>query len=257
MEITSLIKSLMGINKKIKLEDLPSKGLFYPEGLEISIKKASMEDIIKYDLEFRETDILSVISNIKTIVINNTILSEGFSWRDIKVLDLVWIFLEIAKFTTGKKVVIEYFNDYENKVKEIEFNSNTYSYFDYHKLKGSYYDSEKKDFLIDNYRFSFPTLGVEHDLIKYVNSKSGKKNAKKLSEYNFNFIFFLGQKSSLSKKEVENLITIFNKDLEESEIKKIDNIIHTFSPAIKYSVEIEGREIDINNKINLKDIFKD
>lgn len=256
MEITSLIKSLMGINKKIKLEDLPSKGLFYPEGLEISIKKASMEDIIKYDLEFKETDILSVIGNIKTIVINNTILSEGFSWRDIKVLDLVWIFLEIAKFTTSKKVVIEYFNDYENKVKEIEFNSNTYSYFNYDKYKDNY-DSDKREFIIDGYRFSFPTLGVEHDLIKYVNSKSGKKNAKKLSEYNFNFIFFLGQKSALSKKEVENLITIFNKDLDELEIKKIDVIIQKFSQAIKYSVEIEGREIDINNKINLKNIFKD
>jgi hypothetical protein len=256
MEILSILKSIAGINKKLNLSELPSKGLFYPDDFEIFIKKSSMEDIINYELNFKETDILSVIENIKSIVINNAILNKGYSWRDIKVLDLVWVFLEIAKFTTGKKIMIEYFNDTKNKIDEIEFNSKSYNYFNYDKFKKDY-DSEKKEYLIDGYKFSFPSLGIEHDLIKYVNSKSGKKNAKKMSEYNFNFLFFVGQKNKLEKKEVENLITIFNHDLSDSDIKKVDDIIRLFSPAIKYAVEINGREIEINNKINLKDIFKD
>lgn len=256
MEITSILKSLIGINKKLKIEEFPSLGLFYPKNFEIWIKKASMEEIIRYDLQFKESDILSVIENIKNIVINNTIFSEEFSWRDIKVLDLVWIFLEIAKFTTGKKIVIEYFNESKNKIEEIEFNSQNFNYFDFNKFT-DLYDLEKKEFVVDGFRFSFPTLGVEHDLIKYVNSKSGKKNAERLSEYNFNFIFFLNQKNSLTKKEAENLLTIFNQDMEESDSKKIDNIIKIFSPAIKYSVTINENVIEITNKINLKDIFKD
>lgn len=256
MEIATLLKSLIGINKKLKLEEFPSRGLFYPNGFEIWIKKASMEDIIKYDLDFKETDILSVIENIKNIVINNTILSDGFSWRDIKVLDLVWIFLEIAKFTTGKKIMIEYFNDSKNRIEEIEFNSRNFNYFDFDKFK-NLYDAEKRDFVVEGFRFSFPTLGVEHDLMKYVNSKSGKKNAKKMSEYNFNFIFFVGQKNSLSKKETENLLTIFNQDMEKSDMDKVDNIIQKFSPSIKYSVIVNSNIVEITNKINLKDIFKD
>jgi hypothetical protein len=256
MEITSILKSLIGVNKKIKLEELPSKGIFYPNDLEIWIKKASMEDIINYELNFNESDILSIIDNISNIVKNNVILSSGYSWRDTKVLDLVWLFLEIAKFTTNKKIAIEYFDEIENKIKETEFNSKNFNYFDYDKFE-KYYDSDKKEFIVDGFRFSFPTLGAEQDLMKYVNSKAGKKNAKKMINYNFNFLFFIGQKSKLSKKEAENLLTIFNQDLEESEIKKVENIIKMFSSAIKYSIRINNREIEISNKINLKHIFKD
>jgi len=109
---------------------------------------------------------------------------------------------------------------------------------------------------MQGYRFSLPSIGVESDLLKYLNSKSAKKSGKDLSELNYNFIFFLGMKDGLTKKEIENLITIFNDDLDKKEIDKINGIIEEFSKSIKYTLKIGKKVIDLQSKIQLKEIFR-
>ena len=69
-------------------------------------------------------------------------------------------------------------------------------------------------------------------------------------------MFFLGGKSFLSFDEIENLIEIFNSDLDESEIEKVRSIVNTFKDIVGYTLLADGRTIEIKTKINLKEIWK-
>jgi hypothetical protein len=60
----------------------------------------------------------------------------------------------------------------------------------------------------------------------------------------------------LTFQEIENLIEIFNFDMEEEEKIKVKNIIKTFEPLQKYSLIKNGKVIDINSKIDLEKIWK-
>ena len=65
MSLTSIIKGILNIQKKIDLKTLPSQGIFYNDGFEIYIKKANLEDIIEYEYDYDEEQLGSVISKIK------------------------------------------------------------------------------------------------------------------------------------------------------------------------------------------------
>ena len=63
-------------------------------------------------------------------------------------------------------------------------------------------------------------------------------------------------KNFLALDEIENLIQIFNYDIEDSEFKKIQNIVNTFSPMQRYSLIKDGQTIEMNSKIDLEKIWK-
>jgi hypothetical protein len=69
-------------------------------------------------------------------------------------------------------------------------------------------------------------------------------------------MFFLGGKDKLEFSEIDNLIQIFNYDLEDSEISKIRKIVGKFKGIVGYSLVIDGDPIEIKTKINLQDIWK-
>lgn len=255
MELLKLIKSLVKGSKDLDLKQLPSRGLFYPDDFWIRIKRATMEEIIQYETNFRDKDMFSIIESIKRVVESNSSYPHNYGFKYLKVIDLIWVFLEIVKFTTDKKIVVNYFDSDQSLVKEIEISQNSFNYFDFDKFSDKYNSSEK-NYYLDGYRFSLPSIGVESDLLKYLNSKSAQKSRKNLAESNFNFIFFLGMKDSLTKREIDNLITIFNDDIDESEIKKINNIIEDFSKSIKYTLKVGKKVIDLQSKIQLKEIFR-
>jgi len=255
MELIELIKSLVHNTKTLDIEQFPSRGLFYPDDFSVKIKRADQEKIIEYESNFQDKDLFSIINSIKKIVDDHTIWSSEYNFKHLKVIDLVWVFLEIVKFTTGKKIHIPYFDQDNSLVKEVEINTENFNYFNFDKYKKDY-NSTEKNFYLDGYRFSLPSIGVETDLIKFLNSKTAKKNWKNLSEMNYNFIFFLGTRDSLTKKEIENLLTIFNEDIPASEIEKINQIIVEFSKSIKYTLKIGKKIVDLQSKLELKDIFK-
>lgn len=255
MELVRLIKSLVRGNKDLDLGQLPSRGLFYPEDFWVKIKRASSEQIVHYETNFVEKDMFSIIESIKRIVEANAVFPENYNFRYLKVIDLIWVFLEIVKFTQDKKININYFDSDSSLVKEVEISSDSFNYFNFTKFE-KFYNNEEKIFEMQGYRFSLPSIGVESDLLKYLNSKSAKKSGKDLSELNYNFIFFLGMKDGITKKEIENLITIFNDDLDKKEIDKINEIIEEFSKSIKYTLKIGKKVIDLQSKIQLKEIFR-
>lgn len=257
INLFNLIKCFLNSYKEIDGEKIPSQNLFYYDDFNIKIKKAEKEDIIEYENGFVKDDIGNIIDKVKTIVEKNLILPEGYIFEDLKSIDVVYLFLEIVKLTTGKKIKINYFDEENNKLETIEFSEKTFNYFSLDKNIISLYDKSSKCFNMGGYSYTLPSIGVENCLTLFLTVKSKDPKIKiDYSILNFDFTYFLSDKNFLTFQEIENLIEIFNFDMDEDEKMKIKKIIKTFEPLQKYSLIKDGKVIDINSKIDLEKIWK-
>lgn len=255
MGLLEILKGLISENKKLDIKKLPSQGFFYKNNFSIKIKKADIEDIIEYENKFDKNNLIISIECIKKVVKRNVILNNGYSYVDIKSVDIIFIFLEIVKFTTNKEIKISYI-DKTGKDNFVSFNSDHFNYFSFDEFI-KYYDDSKKEFIIDGYRFSLPSIGVESSLTNYLGTKTDEREIKKLNNSSYDFMFFLGTKSELTFPEIDNLLDIFNQDLDDVEIDKIKNIVEGFKGMVSYSLIVEGEQIEVKSKIDLHDIWRD
>jgi hypothetical protein len=256
MNLVNVLKGLLNLQKKVDIKSLPSQGLFYKDDFEICIRKAKLEDIIEYEHEYIKDDLGSVITKLKKVVENNTIFSSGYTFNDIKSIDVVFLFLEIVRFTKGKAVNLKYFDDELGEEKDIEFSSNYFNYFRLSDDVMSHHNKETKEFIIDDFKFSLPSIGVENCVTNYLISKSDDYDVAKYNEFNYDFIFFLANKRSVNFSEIDNLIQIFNFDIDDNDAKKVKKVIKTFQPIQKYSLKRGDKIIEINSKIDLEKIWK-
>ena len=201
-------------------------------------------------------DLGLVITKLKKIVEKNTTFSSGYNFNDIKSIDVVFIFLEIVRFTKGKAVKLTYFDDELGEEKIIEFSSNYFNYFRLSEEVMEHYNKDSKEFIIEDFKFSLPSIGVENCVTNYLIDKSDDYDVVKYNEFNYDFIFFLGNKRSVNFNEIDNLIQIFNYDIEESDSKKVRKVIKMFQPIQKYSLKRGNKIIEINSKIDLEKIWK-
>lgn len=252
MGLLEILKGLLIETKKIDCKKLPSQGLFYNDDFSIKIKKAEVEDIIDYEINFDKNNVLISIECVKKIVEKNSIIPNPYSFLDIKSVDIIFLFIEIVKFTKGSDIKIPYVNNMGIE-SIISFNSDTFNYFDMSKYM-KFYDPEKKQIKIDGYKFSLPSIGVEYSLTKYLSSVSDKE-AETFKNISFDFMFFLSQKSHLKFDEIKNLIQIFNYDIDEIEKKKISNIVNKFRGIVGYSLISEGNTIELKSRLNLQNIW--
>lgn len=253
--ISSLLGGLLSSKKELDIKKLPSQGLFYKDDFRIYIKRANMEDIIRYEHNFVK-DIGVIISKIKKIVENNIKLSKKYKYDDIKSIDIVYIFLEIVKFTNKHSISLSYYDELNNEEKSIEFSSKYFNYFKINDELMSKYNNKEKCFEINNYRYSLPSIGIENSLTSYLTIKSYEPGAEKYNNYFYDFTYFLGDKNKLSIEEVDNLIQIFNFDIEEEELEKVKQIIQTFEPLQRYSLIDGDTQIDLSSKIDLSKVWK-
>lgn len=255
-KLSSIINGILNLQTKIDVKILPSQGLFYNDDFEIRIKKAQIEDIIEYELNFNTDDLGVVIQKVKKIVERCLILPEKYTFEDVKSIDIIFLFLKIVKFSKKKEISIKYFDEDIQSETTIDFSEKNFNYFKIDDDMMNNYNSEEKNFFINGYKFSLPTIGVENCLTKFLILKSIKSDMKKYNKYSYDFNYFLSHKKFVTSEEIENLIQIFNYDLELSEKLKIKEIVNYFLPMQKYSLIKNGRVIDINSKIDLKNIWK-
>ncbi len=256
MNLISIIKGILNVQKKIDIKQLPSQGLFYEDDFEIHIKKAKIEDIIQYEHKYNKDNLGSIIIRLKQIVERNVILSENYTYNDIKSIDIVFIFLEIVKFTNGKPIVLDFFNDSIGKNEFISFESDNFNYFEPEDDLVSKYDSETKSFNFNGYKYSVPSIGLENSLTQFLIHKSDDANSEVYNSYSYDFLYFLGNKSSLTFNEIENLLQIFNFDLSDADKKYIRKIVKRLSELGRYSLRKDSQIIDVTAKIDLEKIWK-
>lgn len=244
--------------KRIKVDTkiLPSQGLFYKKDFEINIKKASKEDILDYEKNYVKDDIGTVIYLIKKIVEKNIKLSGGYVYEDIKSIDIIFIFLEIVKITKGKPINLLYFDKETDSEGKIEFGSKYFNYFQFTNKLLQNYSNEDRSFTINGYKYTLPSIGVENSLTNFLIVKSSEEDAFNYNNYAYDFTYFVGDKNNLKFKEIENLIQIFNFDMDKDEMKKMKEVIKTFLPLQRYSLKKDGRVVEMNSKINLEKIWK-
>ena len=256
MSLTNILKGILNLQKKIDVKTLPSQGLFYKDDFELWIKKADVEDIIEYEYGYEKEDLGQVINRVKRIVEKNVKLSNGYSYFDIKSIDIVFLFFEVVRFTNNKQIDVKFYNDTIGQDEIIQFNPNN---FNYAKLDNDLmisYDSIAKEFVIDGFKYSVPCIGVENSLTKFLIAKSDEPNADAYNKYSYDFLYFLGHKSYLSFSEIDNLIQIFNFDLTDDDKKKVRKIVKSFSKIGKYSLKKDSKIIDVTAKIDLEKIWK-
>ena len=255
MNISEIIRGILNQTKKIDIISLPTQGLFYKPDFEIKIKKAEMEHIIDYELNYDKDNLYVVIESVKKIVRNNTLFSKGYVFEDIKSVDIIYLFLEIVKISLKKPIEIPYFNDEKGHVDMVKFENENFNYFDFSNYM-KYYDKENAELLIDGWKFSMPSIGIENCLTQFLFHKSDKKDADKWNNYSYDFLFFVGNHNNLSFDEIENLVMIFNVELEHHEQKKINSIIKKFMNLTKHSLKIDNKVVEIKSKIDLSTIWK-
>jgi hypothetical protein len=149
-----------------------------------------------------------------------------------------------------------FFNEYVCKDEEIKFESSTFNYAELDIDIISKYNKDSKEFDFDGYKYSVPSIGVENSLTNFLLKKSRDLNSEVYNKYSYDFLYFLGHKSHLTFDEIENLIQIFNFDMEDDDRKKVRKIVKKLSVIGKYSLKKDSQVIDVTAKIDLGTIWK-
>jgi len=249
----SFLKKLFIKYKKLDKNLLPSQGLFYNDDFNIKIKRATKDEIQTYKNSYKDKDILTLLELIKFIVKNNIVI-ENYSYQDLKSIDVIYVFLEIVKFTKNEKIIID-FIDVDNNNQSLEFSDKTFNYYQLPIDIVECYDYKEKCFLIDDLKFTLPSSGVEDSISHYLLNNVNIDDVEMYNSYDYSFTYFVGNKTRLSDSEIENLIEIFNNEMQQDVKNKMNVITKSFLPMQKYGLKKDNDIINLTSKIDLKNIW--
>ncbi len=237
--------------RKIDIQTLPSMGMFYNDDMNIYIRKASKKVIEQYNISYSDRNPIDVLSSIKKVLESCAILNKNYTFSDIKGVDVMFLFIEIVKYTKDKDIYID------NNGVDIEFSSNTFLYNKNSSFIKDYYDPIKKCINYDGYSATLPSIGIEQSIINYISENYIIHDEDKWFNYSYDFMYFLSDKSEITNADFLNLICLFNDDMSEDERKSVRKIVNNLLSYANYSL-IDGYNniIDLKSKINFKEIWK-
>jgi hypothetical protein len=250
--------------EKLKLTDLPTQGLFYPEGTEITIRSATGGEIRHWST-LNEEDLSSlddmlnwVLEKCCNVKYPNNRLS---SWRDIKEVDRFYIILAIRERTFVKGE-----NQLQVKVSEsnrIDVVKDMISYITFDDQLMQYYSPEERCIVFTQkngkkLRVYLPSAGVTNWLKQYIIRK--RQMQEPIDEDFVNFApFVIGDWRGLNDATYEKAVMESNSwsDLEVSLLTETRKIFSdTIDPVIKYRDEKGGeRVIPLNFQGGIKSLF--
>jgi len=162
--------------QKLIISDLPTQGLFYPEGTEITIRAATAGEIRHWST-LNEND-LSALDDMLNYIIERCAKIKypniPASWRDIKEVDRFYILLAIRELT---------FVNGENKLQvktsetsKIDVTKNMIDYIKFDDKLMKYYSPEERLIILrfkngKKLKISIPSVGVTNWLKGYINRK--------------------------------------------------------------------------------------
>ena len=247
---------------KIDVKSLPTQGLFYPDGIEISIRAARGEEI-KHWSTMNEYDLQqqSIADDIINYVIERCVLVKipdinGNSWLDLKNIDRLYLLLAIREFTftNDNPLMVPY-----KEGQDIPIVKEMIDFVSFPDDVMEYYNSEDKCFTfnVDGTRMNIylPSVGVNNWLKKYLDNKT-KSN----EMFDFDFYKYAGllirDHRQLTIKKYEDLVnsTRFWGHKEWSVLSYVfDALDRAASTKVKYTDE-SGTEVAI--PLNFRGGFK-
>lgn len=164
--------------KRVPVEVLPSKGLFYPDGTEIGIRSATVAEI-KHWSTIDDNDLLSIDECINFVLercVRIKMPNRISSWLDIKELDRIYLIFAIRELT---------FKNGENKLyvdtgdgDKVEVTKDMLNYFNIDDRLLKYYNNEKRCFTLrfkdgsGDINIYMPSIGVSNFLKNYIKTKN-------------------------------------------------------------------------------------
>jgi hypothetical protein len=248
--------------QKLPIKDLPTKGLFYPEGTEVSIRAASAGEIRHWST-LQEDDPYSLDDMLNYVLERCVSFKSGptSSWRDIKEIDRFYILLAIREYTFVKGE-----NQLQVKVDEGKNVNVTKEMVDFIQIDDrlmKYYDPEKRCFLLKfksggTIEVTIPNVGVTNFLKGYISRKQSSGQG-----FDTDFITFApfvikdwrGLNDSVYEKMV---MDSYNWTMQEvSVLAHIKDIfVETVDPVIKYTDEGGAERVaPLNFRGGIKSLF--
>lgn len=199
---------------KVSVESLPSQGLFYPSGVEISIRAARGEEI-KHWSTMNDEDIsqLSRTDDILNYMIERCCLvrfpgKPGNAWQDLKSVDRFYLLLAIKEFTFIKgenQLMVPY-----GEGKEIPVTKEMIDFITIPDDIRDYYSPEEKCFIFNIngnvIKMYIPSLGVNAWLKNYAINKSNNREPFDQDFLNFAPMLIKDHRN-LSQKAYEDFVS--------------------------------------------------
>ena len=250
--------------EQLKLVDLPTQGLFYPEGTEIAIKSASSAEIRHWS-GLQEDD-LSALDDMLNYVIERCATIKfptGMSsWKDIKEVDRFYILLAIRErtFVKGENMLQVKISE----TKKVDVSKNMVDYITFNEKLMRYYSPEKRCISLTFKKSGkivdvhLPSVGVTNWLKNYVTRKSQSREYFDMDFLNF-APFVIPDWRGLNDTTYETLV-YESTNWSNAEISMLTEIrqifADTINPVIKYQDEQGGeRTVPLNFQGGIKSIF--
>lgn len=249
--------------QQLPIKDLPTQGLFYPEGTEIAIRSATALEIRHWST--LQEDDMSLLDDMLNYILERCVTfktpGSHSSWKDIKEIDRFYILLAVREFTFVKGE-----NQLQVKISENTTIDVTKEMIDYISLDPKimkYYDPEKRCF---NFKFkngntidiTIPSVGVTNFLKNYINRKQQMQSGIDTDFVGFAPFVILDWRG-LNDASYEKIV-IDSNNWSVAEISVIthlkDLFIDTVNPVVKYTDEGGAERVaPLNFLGGIKSIF--
>ena len=164
----------------IKVDTLPSGGMFYVKDAEISIRSAKVAEIRHFST-MDETNILDVDDKLNAILescLRITSKKKRLSFKDILEEDRFYLILAIRDLTfpEPENGLTVKFQDKRGVSHDAKIDKKYFQYFSIPEELDKYYDQEKRTFMIETKSFGDiemrpPTIGLMQKVTKYIKER--------------------------------------------------------------------------------------
>jgi hypothetical protein len=167
--------------KNLPFENLPSQGLFYPDGSEIAIRAASVAEIRHWST-IDENDALGIDDMLNFVVekcCRIRMSSRPANFKDLKEIDRFYVIFAIRDYTfkNGENRLYTNIEDENGQDSKIEITKDVLNYFDPDETLMKYYNADKKCYVFqmksgEVFDLHFPSLGVMAFIKSYARAKA-------------------------------------------------------------------------------------
>lgn len=172
--------------KNIPIENLPTQGLFYPEGTTFKIRSASVSEIRHFST-IEEEDFYDVTEKLNMVCdkcCRITMPNKMATFRDMKESDRFYIIFCIRELTfkDGENKLFVGVQDPQDGVTEqVEITKDKFTYYKIDDKLMQYYSHDEKCFIFKTkdsgiIRMFVPSLGVSGFIFNYIKDKTQKND---------------------------------------------------------------------------------
>jgi len=167
--------------KNVPLENLPSQGLFYPDGTEVTIRAASVAEIRHWST-IDENDALGIDDMLNFVIercCRIRMSDRPANFKDLKEIDRFYLLFAIRDFTfkNGENRLYTTYQTEDGSEERVEITKDAINYFKPDEKLMKFYNADRKCFVFEMkngevFDLHFPSLGVMSFIKNYAKIKA-------------------------------------------------------------------------------------